>query len=101
MRLTEGGHRPWAAATSRFGDYALMWIGSGLPTIHSRRPSEMCAGAVRLPQAAGKLFFRPRRTASGGAVIKGKQAMVAFDAAHAAVHYPPDRRLRIWIAPRS
>ena len=25
--------------------------------------------------------------------------MIPFDAAHAAVHYPPDRRLRIWIRP--
>jgi sulfoxide reductase catalytic subunit YedY len=25
--------------------------------------------------------------------------MIAFDAAHAAVHYPPDRRFRIWIQP--
>ncbi|HEY7333932.1 MAG TPA: molybdopterin-dependent oxidoreductase [Bryobacteraceae bacterium] len=25
--------------------------------------------------------------------------MIAFDAAHAAVHYPPDRRFRIWIRP--
>ena len=25
--------------------------------------------------------------------------MVAFDAAHAAVHYPPDRRFRLWIRP--
>lgn len=25
--------------------------------------------------------------------------MVSFDAAHAAVHYPPDRRFRIWIRP--
>jgi sulfoxide reductase catalytic subunit YedY len=25
--------------------------------------------------------------------------MISFDAAHAAVHYPPDRRLRIWIRP--
>ncbi len=25
--------------------------------------------------------------------------MVQFDAAHRAVHYPPDRRFRIWIRP--
>ena len=25
--------------------------------------------------------------------------MIEFDAAHAAVHYPPDRRFRIWIRP--
>jgi methionine sulfoxide reductase catalytic subunit len=25
--------------------------------------------------------------------------MIAFDAAHRAVHYPPDRRFRIWIKP--
>jgi hypothetical protein len=25
--------------------------------------------------------------------------MIAFDAAHAAVHYPSDRRFRIWIRP--
>ena|SRR5579871_1268534 len=25
--------------------------------------------------------------------------MIAFDAAHRAVHYPPDRRFRIWIRP--
>lgn len=25
--------------------------------------------------------------------------MIAFDTAHAAVHYPPDRRFRIWIRP--
>src|SRR5690349_6602757 len=25
--------------------------------------------------------------------------MIAFDAAHAAVHYPPDRRFRVWIRP--
>jgi sulfoxide reductase catalytic subunit YedY len=25
--------------------------------------------------------------------------MIAFDAAHKAVHYPPDRRFRIWIRP--
>ena len=25
--------------------------------------------------------------------------VVSFDAAHAAVHYPPDRRLRIWVRP--
>ena len=25
--------------------------------------------------------------------------MIAFDAAHEAVHYPPDRRIRIWIRP--
>jgi len=25
--------------------------------------------------------------------------MIAFDAAHRAVHYPPDRRFRIWIPP--
>jgi methionine sulfoxide reductase catalytic subunit len=25
--------------------------------------------------------------------------MVRFDAAHRAVHYPPDRRFRIWIRP--
>src|SRR3954470_5657455 len=25
--------------------------------------------------------------------------MVDFDAAHAAVHYPPDRRFRVWIRP--
>ena len=25
--------------------------------------------------------------------------MIAFDAAHAAVHYPPDRRHRLWIRP--
>ena len=25
--------------------------------------------------------------------------MISFDTAHAAVHYPPDRRLRIWIRP--
>jgi hypothetical protein len=25
--------------------------------------------------------------------------MIAFDAAHEAVHYPPDRRFRIWIRP--
>jgi len=25
--------------------------------------------------------------------------MIAFDAAHAAVHYPPDRRFHIWIRP--
>ena len=25
--------------------------------------------------------------------------MVDFDAAHAAVHYPPDRRLSVWIKP--
>ena len=25
--------------------------------------------------------------------------MIAFDAAHQAVHYPPDRRFRIWIRP--
>ena len=26
--------------------------------------------------------------------------MIPFDAAHAAVHYPLDRRFRIWIRPR-
>ena len=25
--------------------------------------------------------------------------MISFDAAHVAVHYPPDRRFRIWIRP--
>lgn len=25
--------------------------------------------------------------------------MIPFDAAHRAVHYPPDRRFRIWIRP--
>ena len=25
--------------------------------------------------------------------------MISFDSAHAAVHYPPDRRFRIWIKP--
>jgi sulfoxide reductase catalytic subunit YedY len=25
--------------------------------------------------------------------------MIAFDAAHRTVHYPPDRRFRIWIRP--
>ena len=25
--------------------------------------------------------------------------MITFDAAHEAVHYPPDRRFRIWIRP--
>jgi hypothetical protein len=25
--------------------------------------------------------------------------MISFDAAHAAVHYPPDRRFRIWVRP--
>src|ERR1017187_9620737 len=25
--------------------------------------------------------------------------MISFDAAHAAIHYPPDRRIRIWIRP--
>ncbi len=25
--------------------------------------------------------------------------MISFDAAHAAIHYPPDRRHRIWIRP--
>ena len=25
--------------------------------------------------------------------------MIPFDAAHKAVHYPPDRRFRIWIRP--
>ena len=25
--------------------------------------------------------------------------MIAFDAAHKAVHHPPDRRFRIWIRP--
>ena len=25
--------------------------------------------------------------------------MIRFDAAHKAVHYPPDRRFRIWIKP--
>jgi methionine sulfoxide reductase catalytic subunit len=25
--------------------------------------------------------------------------MISFDQAHAAVHYPPDRRFRIWIRP--
>jgi sulfoxide reductase catalytic subunit YedY len=25
--------------------------------------------------------------------------MISFDAAHAALHYPPDRRFRIWIRP--
>lgn len=25
--------------------------------------------------------------------------MIAFDAAHKAVHYPPDRRFRIWVKP--
>src|SRR5439155_21274765 len=25
--------------------------------------------------------------------------VVAFDGAHAAVHYPPDRRFRVWIRP--
>jgi|GEM_PF-4372598 len=25
--------------------------------------------------------------------------MIAFDAAHKAVHYPPDRRVRIWLKP--
>ena len=25
--------------------------------------------------------------------------MISFDAAHAAVHYPPDRRHRIWVRP--
>ena len=25
--------------------------------------------------------------------------MISFDAAHAAVHYPPDRRFRMWIRP--
>ena len=25
--------------------------------------------------------------------------MISFDAAHAAVHYPPDRRFRLWIRP--
>lgn len=25
--------------------------------------------------------------------------MIAFDAAHEAVHYPPDRRFRIWVCP--
>ena len=25
--------------------------------------------------------------------------MISFDAAHRAVHYPPDRRFRIWIRP--
>ena len=25
--------------------------------------------------------------------------MISFDAAHKAVHYPPDRRFRIWIRP--
>jgi sulfoxide reductase catalytic subunit YedY len=25
--------------------------------------------------------------------------MISFDAAHAAVHYPKDRRFRIWISP--
>ena len=25
--------------------------------------------------------------------------MISFDAAHAAVHYPPDRRFRVWIRP--
>src|SRR5665213_3545472 len=28
-----------------------------------------------------------------------EQRMIAFDAAHKAVHYPPDRRFRIWIKP--
>ena len=25
--------------------------------------------------------------------------MIRFDAAHKAVHYPPDRRFRVWIRP--
>ncbi|HEV3038502.1 MAG TPA: hypothetical protein VHA33_12065 [Candidatus Angelobacter sp.] len=25
--------------------------------------------------------------------------MISFDAAHAAVHYPQDRRFRLWIRP--
>jgi len=25
--------------------------------------------------------------------------MISFDAAHHAVHYPPDRRFRVWIKP--
>lgn len=25
--------------------------------------------------------------------------MISFDSAHKAVHYPPDRRFRIWIRP--
>jgi len=25
--------------------------------------------------------------------------MISFDAEHRAVHYPPDRRFRIWISP--
>ena len=25
--------------------------------------------------------------------------MIPFDAAHKAVHYPPDRRFRVWIRP--
>jgi hypothetical protein len=28
-----------------------------------------------------------------------RHAMTSFDAAHAAVHYPSDRRFRIWIRP--
>lgn len=27
----------------------------------------------------------------------GESAMIPFDAAHRAVHYPNDRRLRIWV----
>ena len=27
--------------------------------------------------------------------------MIAFDAAHRAVHYPEDRRFRIWISTRT
>jgi hypothetical protein len=29
----------------------------------------------------------------------GRHQLISFDAAHAAVHYPPDRRFRIWVRP--
>src|ERR1051326_6674515 len=32
-------------------------------------------------------------------MVSGRKDMVRFDAAHRAVHYPPDRRFRIWIRP--
>src|SRR5579863_6289609 len=48
-----------------------------------------------------RYFWNINHSYNGGARRRGADGvtMIAFDAAHAAVHYPPDRRFRIWIRP--
>jgi len=53
------------------------------------------------PLFPGRGFWNVNHSYDGGARRRGADSvtMIAFDAAHRAVHYPPDRRFRIWIRP--